>query len=56
MATGRSSRLYRRLVDQDQVAVQASAFPFFQENAGMVGVFTVGNPGVTLARLVHADR
>lgn len=51
MAVGRSSRLYRRLVDQEQAAVQASAFPFFQEGAGMVGVFTVGNRGVTLARL-----
>ncbi len=51
MAVGRSSRLYRRLVDQEQAAVQASAFPFFQEGAGMVGVFAVGNRGVTLARL-----
>ncbi len=51
MATGRSSRLYRRLVDQEQAAVQAEAFPFFQEKAGMVGVFAVGNPGVTLAKL-----
>ena len=51
MAVGRSSRLYRRLVDQEQAAVQASAFPFFQEGAGMVGVFTVGNRGVSLARL-----
>ena len=51
MAVGRSSRLYRRLVDQEQAAVQASAFPFFQEGAGMVGVFTVGNQGVSLAKL-----
>ncbi len=51
MAVGRSSRLYRRLVDQEQAAVQASAFPFFQEGAGMIGVFTVGNRGVTLAKL-----
>ena len=51
MAVGRSSRLYRRLVDQEQAAVQASAFPFFQEGAGMVGVFTIGNRGVTLAKL-----
>ncbi len=51
MAVGRSSRLYRRLVDQEQAAVEASAFPFFQEGAGMVGVFAVGNRGVTLAKL-----
>ena len=51
MAVGRSSRLYVRLVDKEQAAVQASAFPFFQEGAGMIGVFTVGNRGVTLPKL-----
>ncbi len=51
LATGRSSRLYRRLVDQEQAAVQAQAFPFLLENAGMVGVFAVGNRGVTLDKL-----
>ena len=51
MATGRSSRLYRRMVDQEQAAMQAEAFPFFQEAAGMVGVFAVGNQGVAMAKL-----
>ena len=51
MATGRSSRLYRRMVAEEQAAVQAEAFPFFQEKAGMIGVFAIGNQGVTLARL-----
>ena len=51
MATGRSSRLYRRMVDQEQAAVQAEAFPFMQEKAGMVGVFAIGNQGVPLAKL-----
>jgi predicted Zn-dependent peptidase len=51
LAGGRSSRLYLRLVDKEQAAVEARAFPFLQENAGMVGVFAVGNRGVTLARL-----
>ena len=51
LATGRSSRLYRRLVDKEQAAVEAQAFPFLLENAGMVGVFAVGNRGVTLERL-----
>ena len=51
MATGRSSRLYRRMVDQEQAAVEAEAFPFFQEKAGMIGVFAIGNQGVTLAKL-----
>ncbi|OAI42189.1 peptidase M16, partial [Verrucomicrobia bacterium SCGC AG-212-E04] len=51
LASGKSSRLYRRLVDQEQAAVQAQAFPFLVEKAGMVGVFAVGNRGVTLGRL-----
>ena len=51
LATGRSSRLYRRLVDEEQAAVAAQAFPFLLEDAGMVGVFAVGNRGVTLAKL-----
>jgi predicted Zn-dependent peptidase len=51
LANGRSSRLYRRLVDTEQAAVEASAFPYLLEDAGMVGVFAVGNQGVTLQRL-----
>ena len=51
LATGRSSRLYRRLVDEEQAAVEAEAFPYLLEDAGMVGVFAVGNRGVTLDRL-----
>ena len=51
LATGRSSRLYRRLVDEEQAAVAAQAFPFELEDAGMVGVFAIGNRGVTLERL-----
>ncbi len=51
LATGRSSRLYRRLVDQEQAAVQAQAFPYLLENAGMIGVFAIGNRGVTLDKL-----
>lgn len=51
LAGGRSSRLYRRLVDQEQAAVEAAAFPFLQEKTGMTGVFAVGNPDVTLPRL-----
>lgn len=51
LAGGRSSRLYRRLVDREQAAAEAEAFPFLQENLGMTGVFAVGNPDVTLERL-----
>ncbi len=51
LASGKSSRLYRRLVDQEQAAVQAQAFPFMFEKGGMVGVFAVGNRGVALDKL-----
>jgi predicted Zn-dependent peptidase len=51
MASGRSSRLYRRLVDQEQAAITAQAFPVLFEKAGLVGVFATGNRGVTLEKL-----
>lgn len=51
LASGKSSRLYRRLVDKEQAALQAQAFPFAFEMAGMAGVFAVGNKGVALEKL-----
>ena len=51
LASGRSSRLYRRLVIQEQAAVEASAFPYLLEDAGAIGVLAVGNRGVTLDQL-----
>lgn len=51
MASGKSSRIYRRLVDKEQAALQAQAFPFLFEKAGMAGVFAVGNRGVSLEKL-----
>ena len=51
LANGRSSRLYRRMVDGEQVALQATAFPYFLEDGGMVGIFSVGNRGTTLEKL-----
>jgi len=51
LSKGRSSRLYRRLVDQEQVAVNVDAFAFLQEQAGLVGVFATGQRGVELDQL-----
>ena len=51
LANGRSSRLYRRLVDGEQVALQSTAFPYFLEDGGMVGIFSVGVKGTTLEHL-----
>ncbi|HEX8313219.1 MAG TPA: pitrilysin family protein, partial [Chthoniobacteraceae bacterium] len=51
LSSGRSSRLYRRLVDQEQVALNVDAFPYFLEKAGMMGVFATGQGGVKLEQL-----
>jgi predicted Zn-dependent peptidase len=51
LSNGRSSRLYRRLVDQEQVAVGVEAFPMLQENVGFVAVHTTGQRGVPLEKL-----
>jgi predicted Zn-dependent peptidase len=51
LATGRSSRLYKRLVEKEQVALDAEAFPFLMEKAGMIGVFATGQNGIALEQL-----
>ncbi len=51
LSSGRSSRLYRRLVEKEQVAMQVEAFPYLLEKAGMLGVHVVGQNGVALERL-----
>ncbi|MEQ1854636.1 MAG: pitrilysin family protein [Chthoniobacteraceae bacterium] len=51
LASGRSSRLYRRLVDKEQVALNAEAFPILMEKTGIVGVFATGIAGTPLEKL-----
>jgi predicted Zn-dependent peptidase len=51
LASGRSSRLYRRLVDKEQVALNVEAFPILLEQTGMVGVFATGISGTALEKL-----
>jgi len=51
LSTGRSSRLYKRLVEKEQAALNVEAFPFLLEKAGMLGVFATGQQGVTLDQL-----
>lgn len=51
LARGRSSRLYQRLVNHEQAAVEIQAFPFLLEKAGMVGVFAMGSRDVALSQL-----
>ncbi|HEX8296960.1 MAG TPA: pitrilysin family protein [Chthoniobacteraceae bacterium] len=51
LSSGRSSRLYKRLVEKEQVALEVEAFPYLLEKAGMLGVYVVGQQGVALDRL-----
>jgi predicted Zn-dependent peptidase len=51
LASGRSSRLYRRLVDKEQAALNAEAFPILMEQTGIVGVFATGMAGTSLEKL-----
>jgi predicted Zn-dependent peptidase len=51
LSTGRSSRLYKRLVEKEQVALEVEAFPYLLEKAGVLGVYAVGQQGVPLEKL-----
>lgn len=51
LATGNSSRLYQNMVDQKQLAVGVQAFPFDLENGGLLGLFAVSHPTVTMEQL-----
>jgi zinc protease len=51
LSSGRSSRLYKRLVEKEQAALNVDAFPFLLEKAGMLGVFATGQQGVPLDQL-----
>lgn len=51
LSSGRSSRLYKRLVEKEQAALNVEAFPFLLEKAGLLGVFATGQQGVTLEQL-----
>ena len=51
LSTGRSSRLYKRLVEKEQVALEVEVFPFLLEKAGMLGVYVIGQKGVPLDTL-----
>lgn len=41
LASGNSSRLYRTLVDEKQMALQAQSFPFTLENGGLFGMLAI---------------
>jgi len=51
LATGRSSRLYERIVRQEQSGNDVSVFPYLLENGGVIGIFVIGNPDSKLEKL-----
>jgi predicted Zn-dependent peptidase len=51
LSGGRSSRLYKRLVEKEQAAIGVDAFPYLLEKAGMIGVFATGQRGTPLDQL-----
>ncbi len=51
LADGKNSRLYKRLVYDEQIASDVSAFNYSLEIAGLVGVVATARPGVELSQL-----
>ena len=51
LSDGKNSRLYKRLVYDEQIASDVSAFNHSLEIAGMVGVVATARPGVSLSEL-----
>jgi zinc protease len=46
MAGGQSSRLYKTLVDEEQMAVVAGSFPLSLEDPGVIIAFGIANVGI----------
>ena len=51
LGSGRSSRLYQRLVSGEQAASDIDVFPYLLEKGGVVGVLAMGNPGTPMEKL-----
>jgi predicted Zn-dependent peptidase len=51
LATGNSSRLYRNMVDKQQLALGVQAIPLDLESGGLLGLFAVAHPGTQLDKL-----
>ncbi len=54
LSQGQSSRMYKELVDNQQVALQAGSFPFSLEDSGLFIVFALPNIGKTAEELEAA--
>src|SRR5690606_11759668 len=51
LSGGQSSRLYKKLVDEDQLGLAVQAFPFGLENGGIFITLGIANMGVDLKDL-----
>lgn len=51
LAQGESSRLYQRLVDKDQIAVQTTSFPYSLQYAGAVVAVGIGSTGKDISEV-----
>ena len=49
LSQGESSRLYRKLVYEDRIALTAAGFPLFTEQPNLFWVFAIMNQGKTVA-------
>jgi len=56
LSTGKSSRLYKRLVYEDQIATDVEAFAYPRELGGLFGIVATAQPGMGLAALEAAIR
>jgi predicted Zn-dependent peptidase len=51
LSSGNSSRLVKRLVDQDQIAAQVQAFPEELESSGLFAALAIAKPGTEVAKV-----
>jgi len=56
LSTGKSSRLYKRLVYEDQIATDVAAFAFPRQLGGLFGIIATAQPGGDLAAVEAAIR
>ncbi len=54
LSGGQSSRLYKSLVDEQQLALEVAAFPYALEDAGIFITLALANMGVSLEKLEKA--
>jgi zinc protease len=54
LSQGQSSRMYKELVDNQQIALQAGSFPFALEDSGIFIVFAIPNVGKSADELEAA--